>query len=98
MYYLTDASHLLFVEREREGGKGRIKERMQREIHLEDSDFILAVLDLLTQTYWILYLKESTSSFNPSSKHFPILCLKLKVIKKATQIINSISSLILFNT
>ena len=30
VYYLTDASHLLFVEREREGGKGRIKERMQR--------------------------------------------------------------------
>lgn len=72
---------------------------MQREIHLEDSDFILAALDLLTQTYWILYLKESTSSFNPSSKPFLTLCLKLKVIKKAmTQIINSISSLILFNS
>lgn len=72
---------------------------MQREIHLEDSDFILAALDLLTQTYWILYLKENASSFNPSSKPFLILCLKLKVIKKAmTQIINSISSLILFNS
>ena len=30
VYYLTDASHLLLVERESRGGKGRIKGRMQR--------------------------------------------------------------------